>query len=245
MAQFLSTLRDGSNAIDISLSTNGNTLTITDNSNYDDASPESGHQRAKFTAYRFLVITRPDLTTFTMSTLAGFDQSISAPSAGAPGDVFTFTIAAPRDGVYKFELYTVPTWNSSDTYQLSDDAVWNAADSKLYKAIVTNTNKQPDLNPTEWTAIVQSDLTAFKYYATEKIVIIYDINRCLEDRIDILVCDVEDLFCNDEKLLQLKEFADIQKLRVLRDGISIADSAQDFDRATKLVNLARQICDCT
>lgn len=244
MAQFLSTLRDGSGDIDITLSTDGDTLTITDNSNYDDGSPESGHQRAKFTAYRFLVITKPDLTTFTMSTLSGFDQSIAAPSAGAPGDVFTFAMTTPRDGVYKFELYTVPTWNNSDTYELSDDAVWNVADSKLYKAILTNTSSQPDLNPTDWTAIVQSDLTAFKYYATEKVVIIYDINRCLEDQIDIVVCDIEDLFCNDEKLLKDANFVNIQKLRALRDGISIADSAQDFDRATKLVNLATQICNC-
>lgn len=244
MAQFAASLRDGSGNIDISLSTDGNTLTITDNSNYDDGAPESGHERSKFTDYRFLIITRPDNTTFTMSTLSGFDQTISAPSTGAPNDVFTFTVSEPRDGVYQFELYTVPTWNNSDSYQASDDAVWNTADDKLYKAIQNNTSSQPDLNPADWEEIEQSDLESFKYYTTEKIVIIYDLNRCLEDRIDALVCDVEDLFCNDEKLLQFKEFADIQKLRVLRDGISIADSAQDFTRAAKLVNLAKQICNC-
>ncbi len=244
MANFAASLRDLSNEIDISLSTDGTTMTINDNSNYDDGAPESGHLRADFTAYKFVVVTDPSADVFTFSTLAGFDSTIAAPSTGAPSDATTYTIPEAGDGVYQVELYTVPTWDVADTYEASDDAVWNVADSKLYKAIATTTGDQPDLSPSEWTAITQPDLETMKYYTTEKVVRIFDLNRCLEDRIDSVVCTVEDLFCSDDRLLKDQCFFDVQRLRVLRDGISIADSKEDYNRATKLVNLTKQICDC-
>ena len=194
--------------------------------------------------YKFVIITDPALAKFTNATLTGFDALIAAPSTGAPSDATNFTIPDVGDGVYQIELYAVPTWQVGDTYQASDDAVWNPTDSKLYKAILGSTGSAPELNPLDWSVITQSDLDSMKYYTTEKIVRIFDLNRCLEDQIDIVVCDVEDLFCNDEKLLKDKNFNNIGKLKVLRDGISIADAKEDYDRAKKLVNLTKQICDC-
>lgn len=149
---------------DLVLSEDGESIAITEHSNYA-ASNEVGHLQANFSTYRKLIVTDDNGSIYTYSSIGDGDATITAGSVGN----LEVTDFAPQagDSVYKGRLITIPTWSSSATYLLTNGVhvVRTVSDVvKIYKLAVTSSNNEaPESNPSKWTEITDELLVSSKY----------------------------------------------------------------------------------
>jgi hypothetical protein len=242
MAQFQASLFDSvAGEADLDWGTDCTSLVIEDNSNYDDGSPESGHQRAKFTDYRKITITNPDGSTYTFSSLGDGDALAATPDTAT--DIFTFTPTAAADGVYAVRLYALPTWNNADSYQASDDMVYHQVGTadKFYKAIVNNSGSQPDTNPSDWEEITEITDFSSKYQALEQIGATCQLLTCLNDKARAAYCSGSDL-CPDDELLPIEKTA--MRLIIAQRNLATAAANGDWEEAAEIFNWIETLCNC-
>lgn len=216
----------------------GDVFTIQDLSNYTTAS-EAGHAEANFTNFFKLIITSPSNSIFTFSALGDGDQTIAVPSTGTHSFNFTRT---ELDGIYSFQLLTVPTWNTSDQYEL-DDYLWNTSETtpKLYRSKTTNTNKQPDTNPSDWELRTEAQLSS-KYTDTQSVGDDCEGDTCMKEKLSLVVCDILDANCID--LCNNRHSNDFFKSWVLLETINLDIASGKFADAKIKFNALNAICNC-
>lgn len=240
------------NQPDLLLSGDCLSINTTDHSNYAATNEVGYTPLARFANYRKIIVTHQSGKTFIMSSLPGGDQLIPAAATGT--QVMTYTIGY-GDGVYSFQLLTLPTWNAGDTYinlaanQIGPQIVYNAADGLLYKNLlaytVPNLNNQPDLSPTDWAVISEADAFLSRFSTTEKISIYCDANVCYDNNVAAANCGISSEKCDDEMLWRNKNFMNSMKLRCLIDGIAAASQKGRFDLAEKYFDDITTICSCS
>lgn len=239
MADFKATLINPStNTFDATEDCPSRKLTIVDNSDYS-GNTESGHLQADFSDFRKIIVEAQDGTKFTFSSLGDGDASVDAPSTGNNTVIFDFTTT--EDGVYKVTLLTVPTYNNGASYQLNDDFVF--FNTKLYQALSNSTNKQPDLNPTDWKEVTEADLPA-KYNVFEEISIFCILCVCIEETAVKSFCAAEKSICNDKVLANDADFLNYLKVIVGRDNIDFASKDGNFTSAKNIFNFVKVVCNC-
>lgn len=107
-----------------------NTINITDLSTYGTG---NNHDAANFSAYREIVVRRPDGNDYVMSSVGG-DEAI----APASGGVLLYPTSILSGGVYQVTLYTVPTYKEDTVlaYSVGDCVVIDSVDPvEFYKLI--------------------------------------------------------------------------------------------------------------
>lgn len=244
MADFQATLVNPvGGLVDITIDTDCTTLTIVDHSNYDEGSPESGHARTDFTTYRAVTVTDPNGVTFKHSSWPNDpndDAAIPAPSTG--NDTIVHTIVG-GDGVHTVLLCAVPTYNNTATYEALTDFVF--FNDKFYQSLTgANTGNQPDTNPTNWLVVTEADLST-KYCTTERVIVKCAHNDCIDDKVHAAICLVKKHRCNDDELCDNAEFIAAAKLLMIDHGIKVANATQDYEEAECLINLSKDICNCS
>lgn len=244
MADFQATLVNPvGGLVDITIDSTCATLTIVDHSNYDEAPPESGHDRPDFTDFRKVTVTDPNGVDFIHSSVTGdttADAVIPAPSTGT--DTITHTIIG-GDGVHTVKLCAVPTYNAAATYEALTDFVFFSG--TLYQSRVgSNTGNQPDVSPTEWLAVTEADLST-KYCTTERVIVKCAHNDCIDTKVHAAICLIKKHRCNDDEMCGNPEFIAAAKLMMIDHGIIVANATQDFEEAECLINLSKDICNCS
>jgi len=134
MPEFAVSLRDGSG--NVSLSALDNTLTINDYSNYI-ASTEEGHLKADFEDFKKIIVTDPEGSQYTYSTLVGGDESILTPDNYSTTPIqtsYTYT----DDGLYAVTLRSVPTWENVGSSAWEDIKATSSVGSTAIQFITSN-----------------------------------------------------------------------------------------------------------
>ena len=245
MATFQASLVNaGTGLVSITIGTGCTSISITDESNYDSTT-DSGHSRDDFTVYRKVVVEYTDGSKYTLSSMGDGDSAI-APANPAGSDTFTAQLNS-GDGVYKVTLYTVPTWNSGDTYILGDIVVkGNAVDGyKYYKSLQNaNTNKDPEVETDWWEEITEITGFTSKYYAIKRIAVVCALNCCIEDALHSAFCVIEDVECCEDDLCKNEKFMNAVKLMVVKQAIESSAENNKWIETEKQFQLASKLCKC-
>ena len=241
MAEFQASLRNGSGVVQITVSSGCASVSIIDKSNYDVGGIEAGHARADFTVYRKVVITHQGGTKYTLSSMGDGDAAISPASAGIGTDTFTATLGS-GDGVYSVQLYTIPTYQGGDQYEVGDIVI---SSSKFYKAKKTTTGNTPTPGgDSNWEEIVEITGFTSKYAQTEHISVVCTLNCCIEDKLHKAFCSLSDFQCDNEILCKNDNFMNAVKLLVLKKAIESSSSNELWTEAKKQFSLSFRICNC-
>lgn len=216
----------------------GNVFTIQDLSNYTTAA-EAGHAEVNFSDYFKIIIVSPSNSIFTFSALGDGDQTIAVPSTGTHSFLFTRT---ELDGIYSFQLVTVPTWITAIQYELND-MVYNTLETtrKLYKSKTTNTSKQPDLFPADWEVITEAQLSS-KYTDTQSVSDDCEGDTCMKKKLSLLACEILDQRCTD--LCSNIHSIDFIKSWVLLETLNFDVNSGEFADAKTKHNALNAICNC-
>lgn len=149
MPVFQATLiNTSSGVLDVTPDSTNTTATIVDNSNYL-LSDQNGFLSTDFTLFRKILVTDPNLALYIFSSFAGGDQLIAAGVSGSNSFIYPMTI----DGVYNFQLITLPTWRSSATYAAGVN-IYDTASALVYVSLLgSNINHLPASSPTYWSVV--------------------------------------------------------------------------------------------
>jgi hypothetical protein len=230
------------------LSADCTTINITDESNYLFTNLP-GYGVTNFSSYRKLYVTHQSGKQWIMSSITGVgNQLITA--ASSQSNTFTYTIGF-GDGVYSFNLISVPTWNSGVTYlnlyQLPYDVVYNPTDGLLYKNLmgsnVANLNNQPDISTADWAVITDANLPA-PFSTTEQMSVFCAANNCWQNSLFNANCMIANGGCNDMTICGNQQFLNSIKVRNLIDGIIWSSAKGDFTSAVNFFNVIATICNC-
>ena len=250
-----SLLTDGCSSLE--LSCDCKKITFKDTSNYA-TNDLPGHESANFTS-RKITITKADGTFFyyITSDIRANDpvtfpldqQGVSyqiIPSHSASNNTFTYSfINTDEDGIYSVELCTYPNW-VSDVYYQSFLQPIVLRNGKLYKAIVSNTNVDPetDTNHVYWADYTDtSTCSDTRYCNTQKIVILcISVMDCYRKAVADAFCSMEKAPCKD--MCENKAFMKAMKMRVVMDGLEFASCAFDWVNAQKHVDILKSLCCC-
>lgn len=228
--------------ISVSLNQDCTILTIVDKSNYS-TSDEDGFELADFDTWRQLEITYPNGSTYdfdSTGTLSGAGVW-DAPNGGT--DTLAHTIpVANTDGVYCSTLFVVPDYDNAVAYThtaSNPKAVYYL--DKLYRTIASSTGNLPT-DTAYWEEITREDLSSkFKtkvYFALT----CRSITACYETLVHEANCVIVDDLCDN--LCTNSKFLDATKVRMLLDGVSYAARNGEWERAQRLTDTAKTICNC-
>lgn len=236
------------NNLDIAIDGNCNIFTFEDHANYA-ANTDNGHELADFTDFRKVVLINPAGTeTVFSTTIVAAATDIIIPAASTGNQVFNHTLDEndDKDGVYEFQLYSVPTYDAAESYS-QDDHIFNVSDKKLYKSLVnTNLNNTPDTSPTQWEEVPDFKDLPVRYCTIEKVALTCrELQACYERLTHAAVCVIHEDFCNPDFLCKNKSFLNAITLRLLFDNITYSVNNKQFDQVTNDINLAKKICNCS
>jgi hypothetical protein len=233
MISFDASLFSGLGVNGVTMDSKCSTFTIQDYSNYS-TNTESGHTAADFSQYRVIVITHQSGITYTLSALAGGNQTISAPSSGQ--NVFTAPVFN-GDGVYYFDIFTVPTFNSMASYTVANNecVYYNGS---LYKASQDSTGQTPSATSAYWTVITQSQLSA-KYFDEAFVGVACATKTCFDATVKKALCNVG---CNPAELCSNPCYLAADQLGLLYYNIQTALYNNDPESAELFFDTASSIC---
>jgi len=214
-------------------------LTIVDHSNYDDAAPEAGHNQADFDEFRKIRITLPSGTTYLFSSLYPTDGDITLPvPAGAVLPMSTAYAYNTGDGKYIIELFVLPTWGSAYSYLIATAPYVYHVD-KLYKALQDSTNQNPTTETTYWAEVLTMDELSAKYYLTQNITIISDMQEVWARLTYIANCVNNKIGCRWEVLFQDEAWIDAVRLCQIQESIPVLMKVDAWDEIESNINLSK------
>jgi len=216
-------------------------LTIVDHSNYDDASPEAGHNQADFDTLRRLKITLPSGTTYLFSSLYAAEGDITlAVPAGQTLPLSTQYAYNTGDGKYTITLYVLPTWDTSYSYLVSTAPyVWY--DGVAYKCLQDGSAQQPDGAPTYWEVVADLDDLTSKYRLEQNITVYSDMKEVWARLVYISNCVNNKVGCRFEDLLRDPAWVDSVRLCLMMDSIPVLMKVDAWDEIDTNINQAKVI----
>jgi hypothetical protein len=243
MANFAASFRDNSLIVDINADSTTGIITIKDHSNYDDASPEAGHEQTDFSEYRKIKIEAPGAFTYWMSSLGDGDFSIVVPSAASLPITDTFDYSLIGDGVYGFTLYSIPTYDNSEAYLLSTTP-YVYSGLKIYKCLQNSTGNPPASSPTYWQEITDAETLPEKYRKRERVAITCQLKDCYAQLIYSAICDVMNLDCNIDKYWKLSNWLKANQLLNIIEAVPELVEGGAFSQAEQAIDFGKTLCCC-
>jgi len=206
---------------------------------------EGGHDASDFTKYikitvldqgggSYIFTSFPDPTTGLYGS-----QKIDPPSVTTNISV-NYNLSS-GDGVYQVTLCVVPTFNAADTYQANDDYVVYGA--KFYKCIQAGVGQVPDTATAYWTEVAETDLSN-KYCTFGSVVVICNLNKCIEEKTLESFCTVREYVCDDDILCTNKRFLKTMKLFVIREAITVSNQRGAYNDIKDMISLSKTLCKC-
>ena len=218
-------------------------LTLVDHSNYDDASPEAGHNQADFADLRKLKIVLPTGTTYLFSSLYPADSSdiTLAVPAGAVLPMSTAYSYTTGDGKYVLTLYTIPTWGVGYSYLVATAPyVYYAVDGKYYKCLQNSTGDAPSSSPTYWEEVTLDTLSS-KYRLAQTITITSDMQEVWARLTYIANCVNNKIDCYWEDLFRDEAWIDAVKLCQIQESIPVLMKVDAWEEITTNINFSKVI----
>jgi len=216
-------------------------LTIVDHSNYDEASPEVGHNQADFDALRKLRIVLPTGTSYLFSSLYPTDGDVTlVVPAGQVLPLSTQYSYATGDGKYVVTLYALPTWDTGYSYLvITAPYVWYSG--KAYKCLQNSSANQPDTSPTYWEVVDDLDDLTAKYRLEQNITVYSDMKEIWARLVYIANCVNHKVGCRFEDLLRDPAFVDSVRLCLMMDSIPVLMKVDAWDEIDTNINQAKVI----
>jgi len=222
-------------------------LSVTDTSNYN-SNNNNGHAFVNFSDYIRISVTRPDNSSYILSSVIGtdVDESIAAPYFANGTYNFLFQEDIDQDGIYTVRMCVYPTWDVTVTYT---SALLNVTyyEGVLYKALTASLAAQPDLSPLDWEVyeptLDEEILT--RYCMEHKVVVLcLDVNECNERLIHKAFCEINNDFCNDDMLCKNRDFLNATKLLMLKNAMVYSINRNAWNEVESQMNRIRTICNC-
>ena len=168
------------------------------------------------------------------------DELIATPSANSNITV-NFNITT-GDGVYTITLCTIPTYDAAEPYSRnSNDYVF--FNNLFYKAENPSTGITPGTNPNAWTEVQLDDVNP-KYCTFAKVVVVCNLNKCIDDSTFEAFCTVKEHICDDDILCKNERFLKAMKLYVLDKSIENANTRGAYDDIADMIRLTKSLCKC-
>ena len=238
---FEATLQTTGNVDNIYINQNGTTVIVTDHTNYF-TNDENGHLDQFFT-YRILQVTKPGGGVWTMSSIAGQNQLITAPSTGNMVMQYTFQ-TNDVDGVYGIQLISIPTWGENVYYnsQTASQSVIVYHNLKRWILVTTNIGVEPGTYTAYWVEFT-GDIANTRYcYTTNIVVLELNVDKAINNAILAGAKMISDNPCNNNFLCNNPKFLTAMKLIMLRESIEINSCFRryelvqnDFDAINKII----------
>lgn len=240
MANFQITITNPTTGL-VDISDQNDVLTIVDHSNYDESSPEAGHNQADFDALRKLKIVLPTGTTYLFSSLYPADDSdiTLAVPAGAVLPMSTAYAYTTGDGKYILTLYSLPTWGTGYSYLIAT-APYVYYSTKFYKCLQDSDADQPDTSPTYWEEVTIDELTA-KYRLVQNITITSDMAEVWARLVYIANCVNLKVGCRYEDLFKDEAWIDSARLCLMMEAIPVLMKVDAWVEVESDINLSKEI----
>ena len=235
MIAFIASLYDPTTGISgVTMDSGCTTFTIIDYSNYT-TNTTPGHAITDFSQFRTIVITHQSGATYILSSVSPADQTILPGNSGI--NTFTCPVFA-GDGVYTFQLFTVPTYNSVAAY------VGNTADvyynGNFYQAIANTTGNLPT-NTTYWSAPLASQVDLLSAYQDDAPgAVSCALSVCMNNAVAAAVCAMNT--CNNYEWCNNPKSILANKLTLLYYNIQAAMNAGNIQSAEDSFDLAATLC---
>jgi len=227
--------------LQVDITDQNDVLTIVDHSNYDDASPEAGHNQADFADLRRMKITLPTGTEYLLSSLYPLEGDITlAVPAGAVLPMSTAYAYTTGDGKYIIELVVVPTWGTGYSYLFST-APYVYYDGVVYRCLQNSSANIPDEAPTYWEPQATVSTVSSKYKLTQNIVPISDMKEVWARLVFNVNCVNNKVGPRYEDLFRDPQFIDAVRLCLLMDSIPVLMKVDAWTEVAMNVNFAKEI----
>jgi hypothetical protein len=213
-------------------------ITISDNSNYDDVSPEAGHVRANFSTFYKVRIIEPTLAEYLFSSIGDGDAVVATPSAGGAGTPTVNYTYAAGDGQYWIYIYTIPTYSAIAAYLLSTTP-YVYYNSIIWRLLQNATGQTPS-EGAYWTALTDLEALPAKYRLAQRIVVYTEAKRCYARRIYNANAVNNLIGANWEKLLNDPEYIDATRLFVAINSIPVLMAADRWTEVDTTINFCKQ-----
>ena len=240
MANFQITITNPTTGL-VAITDQNDVLTIVDHSNYDDGSPEAGHNQADFDEFRKLKIVLPTGTTYAFSSFYPTDESdiTLAVPAGAVLPMSTAYSYLTGDGKYVITLYALPTWGAGYDYLIAT-VPYVTYDGLFYKALRDTTADQPDSSADDWVAVDIDDLSA-KYQLEQNITITSDMSEVWARLVYIANCVNLKVGCRYEDLFRDEAWIDSARLCLMMEAIPVLMKVDAWDEVESDINFSKEI----
>ncbi len=225
----------------VDISDSNDILTMVDHSNYDDSSPEAGHNQADFDAFRKLRITLPTGTVYLFSSEypTDGDETLEVPSGSAlpMSTAYAYTTG---DGKYIIELFALPTWGVGYAY-LVGTAPYVVHLGIIYKCLQDSTGDTPATSPTFWEIVASLDSLTSKYQLEQNITVTSDMKELWARLVYMVNCVNNKVGCQYEELLRDPMFFDAIRLCLAQDSIPVLMKVDAWDEVDSNVNFSKQV----
>ena len=240
MANFQITITNPTTGL-VDISDQNDVLTLVDHSNYDDGSPEAGHNQADFDAFRKLRIVLPTGTTYAFSSFYpadGSDISLAVPA----GAVLPMSVAysyLTGDGKYVLTLYALPTWDTSYSYLIAT-VPYVTYDGLFYKALRDTAADQPDVSTDDWEAVTIDNISS-KYRLVQTITITSDMSEVWARLVYISNCVNLKVGCRYEDLFRDEAWIDSARLCLMMEAIPVLMKVDAWVEVESDINFSKEI----
>jgi hypothetical protein len=225
----------------VDISDSNDVLTIVDHSNYDDASPEAGHNQADFDAFRKLRITLPTGTVYLFSSEYPTDGDVTlAVPAGSALPMSTDYSYSTGDGKYVIELFALPTWGVGYAY-LVGTTPYVVHLGIIYKCLQDSTGNTPASSPTYWEVVTSIDSLPSKYQIEQNITVTSNMKELWARLVYMANCVNNKVGCSYEELFRDPMFIDAIRLCLCQDSIPVLMKVDAWTEIESNVNFSKEI----
>ena len=237
MPNFAATMINPSTG-DVGLSISNGVLAISDWSNYF-TSTETGHLTVNFSAFKKIVVTNPDDTQYILSTLGDGDVLINPPSSYAVSPLSeTYTVI--DEGLYKVNLYVVPTYSVAVTYGVGD-SVYYSNDIYISK-LASNTGNNPAISFTYW-QVADFDQIPDKYSYEGLIVFLDSVEEAWADLV-LEANESIDARCKGDELCKNELIRKAMRMDNTLNGIQLNVNLGNVEMIEQLYDEAVELKNC-
>ena len=237
--------------IDAILSDDGETLAITDRSNYLQ-STEVGHLEVNFKDYRALYLVDPSGSLISMSDLQTVNPHWDIANTIAFSDTISYAPGGKiTDGVYRIMLLTVPTWDVAVTYTTDMNIYYSGVIYSAKINVPVGTAPTGNALDPNWASISPIiELVTFNpqigadYFDEGQITLRWNMLKCYDEKVYDSNCDISKN-CFEEFATDPKQVILFKLDQTIR-SIEIATKLKAFNKAQQLVEKATDLCkQCT
>jgi len=205
---------------------------------------EPGHLKSYFASFRKVVITNPDGSTYTFSSLGDGDATTTPAATATLPITDNYDYHLLGDGLYTVTLYTMPDWSETVAYKfISNVYVYDGG--KYYKLLADSLNDVPASSPTIWEEIVDLEDLPAKYRQQVKVAVTCNIQYCYDSYMVSTDRNSQCQPCNNEVFMRDSGNQRSFKLFAILESIPINMYKADYTAVQSSIAYGRQLCCCS